>query len=646
LGTEVPRNAETGAQKLLDWLKVQPGENHNINLSGFSRGSITCIRIANILKRKQEELEHNPQADPGLLKKLQKLDLNMFLMDPVAGMSDKGNMDGRVIPDNVNNYLAVLQKDERRRDFKPQDLSRAIIADPAKTKVSMLPMYGNHSDTTKVKKAGMVSGPTLMWYSLHHFLTGHGTKFQDDKIPQITTSEKVRTDLPPNPSAKDLLKLFSTNHTERDAYLKSGLASKLTDGIPTPRIERSFNKNSPYYVKNSNFFVNQMERELFKVAYPKVFNHLFERGRLDQRYGRYTQDELKAELKALEIEDKDLFTRLKSRGVTGSGETINPGNPTGYNCLEPCLSMQQIFPQLLPRQITDHTQQMNKVPTLEAEVYRMTFKYEREKGESSFASERSQADRAQQIREEINTIVKTSRDSPEVTQERILDKLEQHHHELFLSKSTSELEPMIGKILADNGRKYVQSEPTVSNEILTELVHASFTLAKKAVSFAGNLGYLGGGVLYAVGNAIESIGKRSSEMIGKVGYNPLKALGFVAASLLEGVGCLIKESFGLIPLTEFLVNGIRDVRDAAVQAINTTTITPKDKAGLEEVVRRADAPIVPPQREHVEHQSVTSSYREQMRVQREEAQHKDKVSEASDELSSDVDSGYQRLTDN
>ena len=389
-----------------------------------------------------------------------------------------------------------------------------------------------------------------------------------------------------------------------------------------------------------------MERELFKVAYPKVFNHLFERGRLDQRFGSYTQYELRAELKALEIEDKDLFTRLKSRGVTGSGETINPGKPTGYNCVEPCLSMQQVFPHLLPRQITDHAEQMNKVPTLEAEVYRMTFQYEREKGDYNFAGERSQADRAQQIREEINAIVKTSRDTPEVTKERILDKLEEHHNELFLSKSISELGPMIGKILADNGRKYTVSEASVANEVLTEFVHASFTLVKEAVSFAGNLGYLGGGALYAIGNALESFGERSNEMIGKVGYNPLKALGCVAASLIEGVGCLIKNSFGLKPLTEFLVNGIRDVRDAAVQALNTATMTPKDKAGLEEVVRRADMPIIPPQGEHVEQQSATSSYREQMRVQREDVQHKDKVSEVTDELSSDVDFGYQRLTDN
>ena len=55
-----------------------------------------------------------------------------------------------------------MQMDEMRRDFKPQDMSRAIIAS-RQTNVSMLPMYGNHSDCTKIKSDAMSSGAIIAW---------------------------------------------------------------------------------------------------------------------------------------------------------------------------------------------------------------------------------------------------------------------------------------------------------------------------------------------------------------------------------------------------------------------------------------------------------------------------------------------------
>jgi hypothetical protein len=53
--------------------------------------------------------------------------------------------ESRVIPGNVKNYVSILQLDEMRRDFKPQDITRTIIANPKQTNVVALPFHGNHT---------------------------------------------------------------------------------------------------------------------------------------------------------------------------------------------------------------------------------------------------------------------------------------------------------------------------------------------------------------------------------------------------------------------------------------------------------------------------------------------------------------------
>ena len=131
LGTEVNPNAMLAMNTIIDYVsKAGSQDKYVVNLTGHSRGAVTCIKIANLLKAKVAELEHQSpleQADAELLEKLKKLELNIFNLDPVAGMGDKMVRDGRVIPSNVANYMATLQLDEMRRDFKPQDMSRVII---------------------------------------------------------------------------------------------------------------------------------------------------------------------------------------------------------------------------------------------------------------------------------------------------------------------------------------------------------------------------------------------------------------------------------------------------------------------------------------------------------------------------------------
>ena len=593
LGTEVKANAKRATEQIISWLNTQQDVSHNVNLAGFSRGSVTSIHIANNLKRREEELAAKEQgllhagkelddADKKLLTQLQKINLNLFLMDPVAGLSDKSKMDGRLIPDNVKNYVAVLQMDEMRRDFKPQDITRVIIQSPQTTKVSMLPMYGNHSDTTKIKNDQMTAGPKIAWYALHQFLTQHGTQFNNNQIPQIVYSQNYKKpiDLPQNPSAKELLELFSVNHEERDAYLKSGKKSNMTDGIPVPRVQRTLNDHLDFYVKNPDFFTNQLERELFKITYPKTFNYLFERNQFDIRFpesSNSTREQVEIELNSLKRDNSKLFERLKPRGVQEVNGVITVGSSGGLYHLEPCATVVQMFPNLVTNDLI-YQKIPNKLALLEMNAYRLIFRYQRDKSILHFSGERAEDSRAKNLIKEINLLVNNKKLSDDEKYHRVLDLVEKNYKEMAQKESTSELAFMLEKLLDSYGRQYKIQDPGIGRLLLSGIVYTTMKLLKEVISFAGNLGYIGGAVLFGIGHAVQEIGRRLNDMLGPLGYNPLKYVACAIASTLEGIGFAIKNSFGLKPLTAWITSGLNEIRDAMNTAILDIKIERADAA--------------------------------------------------------------------
>ncbi|KTD42389.1 DUF5621 domain-containing protein [Legionella quateirensis] len=590
LGREVKGNAKNAARRIVKWLSAQNSMDNTLNLTGFSRGSVTCIHIANRLKQFESYLEHRAKPlnvqQTKLLAQLKALKLNLFAIDPVAGMSDKGEKLARTIPDNVKNYIALLQMDEMRRDFKPQDITRTIIMSPEQTKVSMLPMYGNHSDNTKIKNEKMQSGAKISWYILHHFLTHNGTLFINNQLPPIIAHhlEQGVTELPEQPDAKNLLKLCSLHHKEREHYLISGQEFKIHDGIPLPRIARTLNNHLKYYVKNSQFFTNQLERELFKISYPRTFNYLFEKNQFDERFphnSASTKQEVIAELEHLRQDDPDLFIRLGTRGVASTDKGITLGNPRGIYYLEPCASIQQIAPQMVPELVKQRSPAMNKLPQLELEVYRLCFRYQREKSELNFDSNRAQSSLVIHIRNEINYIVNNSSLSRDIKHHLILDKIESHYEFLIQSNSSSELKFMLRDLLKKQGRQYQIHKHSLLNGVLIGLVDALICLVRELISFVGNLGYIGGATLSFIGTGIQDLGRRINEVLGEFGYNPLKYTLSALATLLEILGFAVKNSFGLKAITEIIILCINGIKNTLVKAINSTEVERLDNHQIE-----------------------------------------------------------------
>lgn len=585
LGREVKLNALTTFNNLIVWLEKQTDIINNINLTGFSRGSVTCIEIANHLKNLERELEKKAvltAKDKRVLERLKALDMHIFAIDPVAGLGDKGIESRRTIPSNVKDYVGILQIDEMRRDFKPQDLTRIIIENPLNTKVSMLPMYGNHSDSTKVRSLHQQSGARILWHSLYAFLTTHGTNFNDNKIPKLVTSCPMLikqhgspfSELTSSPNSKGLLNLFSQHHQEREAYLKSGKELHFIDGLPVPRSKRSLNNHLEFYVKNSNFFVNQLERELFKLSYPRVFNYYFEQNQTDERFIQESNSGMLALTEALQQLHKEtpaLFARLvTSRHIKIKNGVLNPGQPGGLHCLERCATLQHMYPSMLPNGYNEPLfSDEQRLVNLEKAIFRLTFRYERERSSLSFFSCKNYAPQVQKLRQDVKTIVEAA-GSVGSKHLQILEKIESQVQYLVQSRSNSHLITMLVDELAKNGRYYQIKEHSMHRVLLADFIYITLTFLKESIRF---ISYnLGGVILSLLGTAFEEFGKRCNETLGNLGYNPLKHLAAAIATTFQVLGFAIKHQFGLKPLIDLLSVCISKVRDAAVISVKAVEI--------------------------------------------------------------------------
>ena len=108
-----------------------------INMLGWSRGAVTCIRIAWKLYQSQDA-------------NLRTIPINIFAVDPVAGAGHSNEIDATTVTPNVTNYFATLATGEQRRFFKPIAGQRLHIVDAAQTKAWVVPMPGHHTDTAKM----------------------------------------------------------------------------------------------------------------------------------------------------------------------------------------------------------------------------------------------------------------------------------------------------------------------------------------------------------------------------------------------------------------------------------------------------------------------------------------------------------------
>ena len=143
-----------------------PNLSATVNMVGWSRGAVTCVRLANWIKE--------------FLGDAWKI--NIFALDPVPGL-DAGEKlaDTKVIPDIVADYVAVLAMDEARGDFHPQDLSRITVQDEMKTRVSFLPFPGVHNTVVLQRQPTLPEVTAMVRHLAYKFLSDRGTEFKSSE---------------------------------------------------------------------------------------------------------------------------------------------------------------------------------------------------------------------------------------------------------------------------------------------------------------------------------------------------------------------------------------------------------------------------------------------------------------------------------
>lgn len=207
-----------------------------VNLVGWSRGAITCIKQANKL--------YEVFGDT--------LELNIFAIDPVPGGWTTVTEDIRLIPPNVRNFLAVLALDDDRANFQPLDLNTVRVMRPAQghtlaPNIHFLPLPGNHSDVVFPTKGNAPESGRLSLHLAYKFLKHHGTLFAN---------------APPGArmSIEEILDAYEALQKHREE-IRGAAASSWNDYVGGfRRKERQVRKSLREYVFEPHLWMNEHHR--------------------------------------------------------------------------------------------------------------------------------------------------------------------------------------------------------------------------------------------------------------------------------------------------------------------------------------------------------------------------------------------------
>ncbi len=233
-------------------LQFEKGQNiDRVNLVGWSRGAVICIRIAH----KMYEVFND------------SIECNIFGVDPVAGMDAGEKMvDTQMLNPNVRRYIGVLAMHEMRKTFSPQDWSRMAV-DPAHTTAILLPMPGVHS-------AQVIAGtPADSAYITRNlaagFLLNLGTPLNGTPYSHLST-------------VSDMCEAYGRlvlSLSEHQSYQTSKLKDRL---VGTGLRRRGFAKHSKMdlYTRGGkeSYWINEHHRACFEAAFPRAYHAIFESG--------------------------------------------------------------------------------------------------------------------------------------------------------------------------------------------------------------------------------------------------------------------------------------------------------------------------------------------------------------------------------
>ncbi len=298
-----------------------------INMIGWSRGAVTCIKLANAISsafatgggyqlRENDSNptsgnRQNPAVDTVIVPQgiREEVSVNIFAIDPVPGRFGKDGgwrgssrknerfpeMDWEChnLPPIVSDCIVTLALDERRMGFAPVDLRQMAYrgGSPEHQNVVFLPYPGIHRSQVRMEprdpdkpasvRQQLTSVPHLVFDLAWQFLTDRGTRFRTNYL-----------DIPSRPfqglmTLERVVEQYSLTMNQRHHYhlaRNQGIAQrgqgglgdrKFTDRGGSHKLKNLFPESLTPYVRDRRRMCNEHHRASFEAAYPALYQYLF-----------------------------------------------------------------------------------------------------------------------------------------------------------------------------------------------------------------------------------------------------------------------------------------------------------------------------------------------------------------------------------
>lgn len=239
-----------------------------INMVGWSRGAVTCLRIANRLF----DIFHYD------------IPLNILAADPVPGGKTVFEPDMITIPPNVRNYLAIIALDDDRSNFQPTDRPEIICAAPGSyhavndehtlthplplgvtvppPNVHFLPLPGNHScvvggfGSIGEVDPGSRAVADLVRHIGLKFLSHYGTPFQRGSY------------VDPIENAEDVIVYYDFLHRFKDIIRKNNSSGRVSIAGGAQKERKVREKDRVLHTLYPKEFLNDHEHYCCKIEKP------------------------------------------------------------------------------------------------------------------------------------------------------------------------------------------------------------------------------------------------------------------------------------------------------------------------------------------------------------------------------------------
>lgn len=232
-GVGVDANVEATIDEIV---KLNTVDSMVVNMCGWSRGAVTCFKIATALKARQDT---------------QNIKINIFAIDPVPGGSGINNHMWQAIgvKENVGMISVVLSPHDRRSLFAP---CFPPVLGPS-TDVNLMP--GDHS--TIVEPHGeRTEACELVLDMAKRFLIARGTVFKNaSTLSNAEVLEKYA---------------MIAQHFDDYAHFAKGAKGKFDKRFDGARMIRDVNRKEIGQVLpvKPAFFLNENHRELYSGMFP------------------------------------------------------------------------------------------------------------------------------------------------------------------------------------------------------------------------------------------------------------------------------------------------------------------------------------------------------------------------------------------